>query len=425
MQALARDRNQAAQFGCFLGNRVVSADEMLCHAGQVTAARALGRHVVAVQDTTELHFAGSTRRRQGSGTSGNGAGVSLFLHPVLAVDAGHGGILGLVDAQVLNRTGGPAADDKESRRWLWGAEAAGSVLEGAGMVTGVGDAESDSYDTFARWPAGVHLLVRAGQNRTLVGGGTLRSAAAAWAVRDRAEVAVPRRGARPARTATLALRLDEVRMGEVRLGEVSLARPAAASRRLAASLERRVADAAEVNPPVCKPPLHWCLLTTHAGDSLDQAHAVLGWYRARWSLEPVFRTLTSAGKAVEASQVPEARCFVKLATAAPIAAVRTMQLAMARVASTGQPLGNAAADGDKPMLHAACAMVEGRTVAQPSCPAQPGLARPDRRPPGRLVRVCPQGIQATGTAHLHPRPRQARRHRTRMDPSSFQTSMTA
>ena len=186
-----------------------------------------------------------------------------------------------------------------------------------------------------------------------------------------------------------------------------------------------MADAAEVDPPVCKPPLHWCLLTTHAGDSLDQAHAVLGWYRARWSLEPVFRTLTSAGKAVEASQVPEARRFVKLATTAPIAAVRTMQLAMARVASTGQPLGNAAADGDKPMLHASCAMVEGRTAAQPSCPAQPGLARLDRRPPGRLVRECLRGIQAAGTAHLHPRPRQARRHRTRMDPSSFQTSMTA
>lgn len=360
LQALARDRNQAAQFGRFLANRVVGADEMLAHAGQLTAGRAVGRHVLAVQDTTELHFSGAVARKRGFGASGCGAGVGLFLHPVLAVDAGHGGILGLVDAEVLNRTGGPAgprrgraADAKESRRWLRGAEAAGSVLEEAGLVTVVGDAESDVYDAFARWPTGVRLLVRAAQDRALVGGGTLLPVAASWPERDRYEVAVPRRGARPARTATVALRW----------GEVGLARPASASRRLAASVALRVVDAAEVAAPAGEVPLRWCLLTTHAVDSLAQAREVVGWYRARWTIEQVFRALKSAGAQVEASQVPEARRFVKLATAALVAAVRTMQLVMARDGSTGQPLGDGADAADLPMLHAVCAKVEGRTAA--------------------------------------------------------------
>lgn len=360
VQALTRDRAQAVQFGRFLANHVVSAAEMLAHAGQLTAQRAVGRHVLAVQDTTELHFSGETTRKRGFGASGNGAGVGLFLHPVLAVDAGHGGILGLVDAEVLNRTGGSAAprhgraaDDKESRRWLRGAEAAGSVLESAGVVTVVGDAESDIYDAFARWPAGVHLLVRAGQDRALAGGGTLMSVAASWAVRDRYDVAVPQRGARRARTATVALRW----------GEVSLRRPAPARCSLAASVALRVVDAIEVDPPAGEPPLHWCLLTTHAVDSLDQARTVLGWYRARWTIEQVFRTLKSAGKAVEASQVPEAGRFVKLATAALVAAVRTMQLVMARDGTTAQPLSDGADTRDLPMLHAVCTKVEGRTAA--------------------------------------------------------------
>ena len=70
VQALAQDRAQAVQFGRFLANRVVSAGEMLAHAGRLTAQRALGRHVLAVQDTTELHFGGETARKRGFGASG-------------------------------------------------------------------------------------------------------------------------------------------------------------------------------------------------------------------------------------------------------------------------------------------------------------------------------------------------------------------
>ena len=374
LQALARDRNQAVQFGRFLANPEVTAEEMLSHAGQGTAGRAVGRHVLAIQDMTELHFDGQTARKQGFGVSGDGVGVGLFLHPVLAVDAGHdgcrGGILGLVDAQVLNRTGGKAAprrgraaDDKESRCWLWGAEAAGSVLDAAAQVTVVGDAEGDIYDAFARWPLGVHLLVRAGQDRALAGGalaggalaggGRLMAAAAAWPEQERQVVPVPKRGARPARAATVALRF----------GEVSLRRPGTASRSLAGCVTLRVVDAAEVDAPAGQTPLHWCLLTTHAVSSPEQARQVVAWYQARWTIEQVFRTLKSAGAQVEASQVPKAQSFVKLATAALIAAVRTMQLVMARDGSTAQPLSDATDPADTSLLQAVCAQVEGRTAA--------------------------------------------------------------
>ena len=83
------------------------------------------------------------------------------LHPVLTVDAGNGGV---VRAARLRRaepqpavrsltTKKRAADDKESRRWLHGAEIAGDRLTQAAMITMVGDRESDIYDLFARRPA--------------------------------------------------------------------------------------------------------------------------------------------------------------------------------------------------------------------------------------------------------------------------------
>ena len=120
---LAKDRNQAIQFGRFLANPAVTTQEMLTTAGRQTGQRVAGRHVLAIQDTTELHFPTHEASKRGFGKAGNGEDLGLFLHPVLAVDADAGGIIGLVDCAVLNRTNGKVVDhkqreaeEKESRR---------------------------------------------------------------------------------------------------------------------------------------------------------------------------------------------------------------------------------------------------------------------------------------------------------------------
>ncbi len=358
VNALAKDRNQAVQFGRFLDNSAVSAEEMLVHAGQLTRERAAARHVLAIHDTTELHFMGHEASKRGFGASGNGRDLGLFLHPVMAVDADSGGIIGLVGAQVINRTGGPVtsrwareADAKESRRWLAGAQQAEAVLEGAAMITMLADAESDVYDLFARRPAAVHILSRAAQDRTLVGGERLFAHVAAWPEQNRTVIAVPQRGARPARTAPVALRF----------GEVTLKRPARAARSQAESVTLRLVDVTEIAPPAGEPPVRWCLLTTHAVDNVSHAQQIVAWYRQRWTIEQMFRTLKSAGFQAEASQIIEAKRFIKLVVAGLIAAVRVMQIVIGRDGATGQPLSDAADPADQPMLAAFNAKLEGRT----------------------------------------------------------------
>jgi hypothetical protein len=359
VHALAATRCEAVKFGRFLDNNAVSADEMLVHAGRLTGQRSAGRHVLAIQDTTELHFAGHAASKRGFGTAGNGHDIGLFVHPTIAVDAATGGVIGLVGAQVINRTEGRvgdhhvrAADAKESRRWLTGAETASAMLDGAARITVVADREGDIYDLFARRPDTVDLLCRAAQDRALLGPSRLFATCAAWPEQDRYTIDVPVRGPRPARRATVALRF----------GEITLRRPATGDRRVAETVTLRVVDVAEIAAAGQKDAVHWCLLTTHAVADLARAREIVAWYQARWTIEQVFRTLKSAGAQAETSQVIEARRFVKLAVTALIAAVRIVQIVIGRDAATAQSLGDAADTKDTPMLRAFCAKLEGSTA---------------------------------------------------------------
>lgn len=366
LHALARDRNETRRFNDFLDNEAVTRHELLVHAGQLTAQRATGRHVLAIADTSEINFSDHTGRKRGFGTVGNGRDIGVFVHPIIAMDADHGGILGLVGATAINRTGGKvknrkqrAADDKESRRWLAGAETASSVLANAAMITMIEDREGDIYDQFARRPSNVHLLVRAARDRSVDLDQKLFEACANWSEAGRYTITVPPKrggsgkGQRAERTAQVA----------VRYGEVTVKRPAGVDKTLAKTLTLRVVDVREVDPPEGpEPPIHWCLLTTHAVNTPAEAMQIVRWYRLRWTIEQVFRTVKTDGVDVESSQITTPNSLLKLVVVALIAAVRVMQLVVGRDGGTGQMLADAVADpAEVPALRAINPTLEGRT----------------------------------------------------------------
>ena len=358
VHALAEDRNEALAFGRFLDHDAVSSDEMLVTAGRLTGQRVAGRHVLAIQDTTELNFPGHAASKRGFGRSGNGTDIGLFLHPTIAVDAHSGGVIGLVGAQVINRTGPRATDRKrrpiaakESQRWLAATAQAHELLAAAATVTVVADRESDIYHQFACRPAGVHLLSRAAQDRLLSTGLVLSRTVAAWPERGRAQVALPAAPGRAVRNACVALRF----------GPVALRRPEGADRQLPRSVALCVVEVTELDAPAGVAPLHWRLLTTHRVETLDDAQRMVGWYRMRWIIEQVFRTLKSAALQVEQSQVIEARRFTKLAMVALIAAVRIVQIALGRDGQTGQSMADAIDPASEPVLQAVNRKLAGRT----------------------------------------------------------------
>ena len=178
LRAAADRRSEWMGFSRWLNNPSVTASEIAEHNGEALSGRVAGLHVLAIQDTTELNYASHAGRVRGLGPSGNGVDPGLFVHPMLAIDAGSGALLGLAGMQIWTRDA-PASPDyrnqpieeKESYRWLKGATTAKTVLAAAAMITVIGDRESDIYEEFDRIPdARTHLLTRACRDRTLVGG---------------------------------------------------------------------------------------------------------------------------------------------------------------------------------------------------------------------------------------------------------------
>lgn len=329
------------------------------------AKAAAGRHVLAIQDTSEINFESKRARKRGLGTVGNGSDVGLFVHPMLAVNAETGHCLGLADVQVWRRFKKKAADyrkqpieDKESYRWLKGPHRAKWALTKAAMVTVIDDREGDIFEKWARLPdRRTHLLSRACRDRALAGGERLFAVMAAFPERHRFRLDLPTRaGKRQARQAHLS----------VRFGKVRIRRPKSCSDPNAPrEIELFAIDVRELNPPAGEEPVHWRLLTTHAVETVQQALTVIGWYRQRWHIEQLFRTVKRQGLDIEDSALAEGEALEKLAVIALIAACQTMQLVLARASPDhSQPASDVFDDRELQVLDALQARLQGRTVKQ-------------------------------------------------------------
>src|SRR5262249_15066805 len=140
----------------------------------------------------------------------------LSLHPVLAVEAGTGALLGLVSMAIWNRPGkgkahrGRATADKESQQWIDGTQRAGEGLAQAASVAMGSDRASDFYELLARRPENVQLIVRACQNRRIEVAdeqfARLFDVIDSQAEQGRYRVTIPAAPGRPARDSELVLR---------------------------------------------------------------------------------------------------------------------------------------------------------------------------------------------------------------------------
>jgi hypothetical protein len=362
LRAAADERAEWVGFSRWLNNPAVTAEEIAVHSAEALSERGAGLHVLALQDTTELNYAKHAGRVRGLGASGNGRDPGLFVHPVLAIEAASGALLGLAGMQIWTREGPASAnyrsqpiEEKESYRWIKGAASAKSALASAAMITVIGDRESDIYEEFDRIPdERTHLLTRACRDRALVGGGRLFDITATWPIRHRFRLEVRAQPGRPARVADVAVRFDEVTIK--RPGNCS---DAAAARQLTL----RLVEVRELDPAVAEP-IHWRLLTTHVVTTVAQALQIVAWYRQRWHIEQLFRTSKSQGLDLESSQVEAAEALFNLAAIAMIAATRIMQLVLARDGTVDRPATDVVAASQLPMLEALQLRLEGKTAKQ-------------------------------------------------------------
>lgn len=317
------------RFWRFVNNPRVTTQRLIEGWSEQTRVAAAGRHVLAIHDTSEIKFATTKEDRRELGKIKKGNAYGVLLHAMIGVDADTGNCLGLVGGQVWTRPKKPKAPhatrklaDKESRRWVDGGEQAKEVLAEAHTITVVNDREGDFYAHWTLTPGdNVELLSRVMHDHALVTGGTLRKAVKRVTFSDKAVVELPSRIDRRARKAHLSLRY----------GTVVLKRPRnTLEKDLPESVTLNFVEVVELHPPRGAEPVSWLLLTTHKVSSAADAWQIVTWYKLRWIIEQLFRSMKSQGLQIEKSQLHSAHGLKNLVAIAARAAVIVIQLVQAR-----------------------------------------------------------------------------------------------
>jgi hypothetical protein len=334
-QLAQHDRAREIQFTRFLRNDAVTAEEIAAQATERTAECARGRDVIVAQDTSELALGGRRAKANGYGPIGKGGALrGLLLHAALAVDASNGGVIGLVDAKVWNRTGGKAkhrrsriTQEKESQRWLDSTRRA---------------AEDDEEQQIDLLFSHIDSLPEAG----------------------RLNVNIPAAPGRKARSSELI----------VRFSSVTLRRPLHGAADLPDTVTLTMVDVRETSTLEGGKPIHWRLLTTHAVTNIAEARRIVELYRMRWVVEEYFHTQKTGGFDIEAADISDPEVMIRFAAAVAVAAVSVMQLVKARDGTTGQTLLETFEPADQPIIEAVSTKLEGKTERQKNAHPKGSLA---------------------------------------------------
>lgn len=375
LRKIAKDRAMEVRFGRFLSNEKVTVNELIQQRIAQTSRLASGRHVLGIQDTTELNYQAHADRVSGLGPVGNGKDKGLFLHPLLVLDAESSTCLGFgaIHSWIREWPSEPKGkkktsrdyqklliEEKESYRWLETAANAKKNLAEARMLTIIADRESDIYEEWYRIPdEKTHLLTRASYNLRL-GNGLLLSDYV-----NNLEVQciklLPVRERPKKRSAHIAKL-------ELRFGEVDITRSKGCCDQDAPKqIKLGVIDVKELPESVVneEAPIHWRLLTTHEIQTAEDAVQLITWYCWRWNIEQLFRTLKKQGLQVESSQIETGSGLTKLAIIALGCALQTMQLTLSRLdEKQARPLSDVFTEEEAVLLDALLPRLEGKTEKQ-------------------------------------------------------------
>jgi hypothetical protein len=299
--------------------------------------------ILAVQDTSSLNYTAHPPEGVGPINNRQNSAVGLELHDTMAFTP-EGTPLGLLDVQCWARDPEEVGkkhrrhqlpiEAKESKKWLVSYRAVAEVQRICPdtMLVCVGDREADLYDLFheaAQNPSGPKLLIRAERtrNRKVIEedkNEELWKRMGDETVAGLIEIAVPRRGSRPARTARL----------QVRFAQVMLKPPSTSK---LAALSLWVVYAREVGYPIeVKEPIEWMLLTSVKTESFADACERLRWYSRRWGIEVYHRTIKS-GCRIEDRRLDDAQSIQACLAIDLVVAWRVYWLTMVGREKPGTP----------------------------------------------------------------------------------------
>jgi IS4 transposase len=365
LRKLGDTRAETVRFERWIGNEKVKIADLI----QTEQARlgpiVKGRHVLAIQDTSELNYQKYAGRVKGLGTVGNGKDVGFFIHPMLVLDAKSTACLGSAAIHIENRLEGASEnykklpiEEKESYRWISTAESSKKTLLEANCVTFIGDRENDIYEFIDRIPdEKTHVLTRVWHDRCLENGDKIFSHLEKQIEVGQlvAQVSQDKRNNREKREAVLSVKFDEVVIKKSK---------SCTDKEASKTIKLSIVEAKEINCPANQKEIHWVLLTTHKVSNFEEAQQIILWYRSRWNVEQVFRTMKKQGLDVESSQIESAESLMKLAVIALCAAIQILQLVLARDGTTDQKTSDVFSEEEQTVLGMLLIKLEGKTEKQ-------------------------------------------------------------
>lgn len=293
-----------------------------------------GRHLLCIQDTTEFNFSAKQRRikpESGLGTTSRNDILGFMLHSSLVVDADRSHALGYSfiktwerpeatpDKQDRNYRDLPVKE-KESYKWIEGANQSKDLLKEASTITIIADRESDIYDLFGVAEKDrVHLLIRSSHDRQISGKLKLSTCLEALPVMHNYKLSI----AGDIRKNTIKRVVD---MG-LKWSRVELLKPKSCKDEQLPEVQQvYVVEAIEQGR---KKGIHWRILTTHEVSTSEHALQIIRWYKERWHIEQVHRLLKTEGFRIERSQLEQGWAIRKLTLLAMMASLRIMQMMLA------------------------------------------------------------------------------------------------
>lgn len=292
------------------------------------------------------------------------------MHPVLYLNADNGACCGLAAVatyqrefvepvltrkQVQARNYQTFFEDKESYRWYQAIATAWQNCPASITKTVVAEWEADIYPLLTGLQAlGVDYVIRSRHNRPVAPAGNLYQLVDTFSQQHQFSLALPPTDKRSAYTAVL----------QVSFGQVELKKSAVKSRQPQPATHSCWVVKVQENPCSVvnqQEPISWLLLTSHPVDKPEQALLIIEYYRQRWHIEQVFRTLKTKGLCIEASQVRTQAALKKSLLLALMAAVKVLQLIQARQRTTSQTMGEVFTPEQQQVLRKLNVTLQGKT----------------------------------------------------------------
>lgn len=321
---------------------------MIKEAADRVSGLVANRHVLCLQDTTEVNLTSHDKRikdKTGLGRLDSpDYALGFKMHPAFVLDGEQLTPLGFSDIKLWHRPLDMADRferkynhlpivEKESYKWIEVAQRSKEVLKQARTITIIQDRESDIYEVFNEVPnEKTHLVIRSSFDRRTIEGRKLSEILAQQPCMGSYSINL--------QTDLRKNRTKGIVNLEVRFCQTEIRKPPSCKTAGSpASIPLYVVEARQEDSPKGQKGVYWRLLTTHQVSNMEDAIQVLEWYSCRWYVEQVFRLLKHKGFQIEQTELESGGSIRKLAIIMFTAILKIIQMRLSYDdENEGQPI---------------------------------------------------------------------------------------